>query len=83
MLSGMAEVREATRADLARVASTFADAFHDDPVTEFAVPPGSPSRERRLEVFMGAAAKGSLKRGCLFTTGDLGAGPPGGPPGGW
>ena len=83
MLSGMAEVREATRADLAGVASTFADAFHDDPVTEFAVPTGSPSRERRLEAFMGAAAKGSLKRGSLFTTGDLRAAAAWRPPGQW
>lgn len=79
----MAEVREATQADLAAIASTFADAFHDDPVTEFAVPTGSPQRERRLQRFMGSPAKSSLKRRSLYTTSDLAAAAAWRPPGDW
>jgi GNAT superfamily N-acetyltransferase len=83
MLSAMAEVREATRDDLPQIATSLADAFWDDPVTTFALPEGSPQRERRLQIFMRAGAKGALKHRSVFATHDIGAVAVWKPPGHW
>jgi len=76
-------IRAASTSDLDRVASTLADAFWDDPVTTFTVPEGSVNRQRRLELFMRAGAKGGLRHQSLFVSDDLDAAAVWRPPGHW
>jgi len=79
-----AVIRTATSDDLARIATSLADAFWDDPVTEFAVPQGSPSRQRRLEVFMRAPAKAAIaKHRSVTVDDDVAAAAVWRPPGHW
>jgi ribosomal protein S18 acetylase RimI-like enzyme len=55
------EVRRATAADVDQVADILADAFHDDPVFRWLLPPAARRRDRRLRHFFELTAQSYLR----------------------
>jgi len=76
-------LRQAVKADAARLEVVMARAFHDDPVLGWLLPdPGK--RPARLRRFFGIELRHvALPRGCVWTTSDLSAAALVLPPGRW
>ena len=76
-------VRRALRADRAPVATALADAFADDPVLSFLLPPTIPARRRRLWTFFALEVPRSRRLGGAWTAEDGSAAAVWYPPGRW
>lgn len=66
------EIRLATPADARQVGETIADAFHDDPVTRWVVPPPE-DRPSVLPGYFGAAGETAIETGSVYVAGDFAA----------
>ena len=77
------EVRRASRVDRGRAATALADAFADDPVLGFLLPPSSPARQRRLWTFFALEVPRSRRLGGAWTAADGSAAALWYPPGRW
>lgn len=76
-------LRQAVKADAARLEAVMARAFHDDPVIGWLLPDAS-RRPAGLRRFFGIELRHvSLPRGCVWTTSDLSAAALVLPPGRW
>jgi ribosomal protein S18 acetylase RimI-like enzyme len=65
------EIRPATAADLETVAATLADAFAQDPVLSWLLPPTARRQRARMNATWRATARGYLRRGKpVFVTAD-------------
>lgn len=76
-------LRQAVKADAARLEVVMASAFHDDPVIGWLMPDAS-RRPARLRRFFGIELRHlALSRGCVWTTSDFSAAALVLPPGRW
>lgn len=76
-------LRQAVKADAARLAVVMAKAFHDDPVIGWLLPDAR-RRPARLRRFFGIELRHlALRRGCVWTTSDLSGAALVLPPGRW
>lgn len=66
-------VRRVQHGDRVAVASTLADAFADDPVLEFLLPPNSPARAKRLWTLFALEVPRSRRCRTAWTTTDASA----------
>jgi ribosomal protein S18 acetylase RimI-like enzyme len=67
----VADVVRASLADLDNVATALADAFRDDPVFAWLIPPGTPRRDDRMLTFFSSMARSYLRRNKhVYVVGD-------------
>ena len=67
----MADVRRAAGADEARVGAALADAFRDDPVFAWMIPPATPKRDAKMLTFFTSMARSYLRRDKhVYVVGD-------------
>jgi GNAT superfamily N-acetyltransferase len=77
-------VRAARRHDAAVLGEVLADAFAEDPVFAWLIPPQVRSREYRLRTFFTSMSRGYLRQGKpCYVTGDASAAALWAAPGGW
>jgi ribosomal protein S18 acetylase RimI-like enzyme len=76
-------VRQATSADHERMAAALAAAFSEDPVFSWLLPPGAPSRERRMLTLFRALVRSYLPKDSCYLAGDVDAVAMWAPPGKW
>lgn len=79
----MTDVRRATKADLAQVATSLARAFHDDPVMLHILPELASGKQAKLEGLMRIEATSALRHESVWTTSDGQAAAVWKPPGKW
>jgi ribosomal protein S18 acetylase RimI-like enzyme len=64
-------VRRAVLADAGLIGRTLADAFVDDPLVSWLIPPGARSRDARLRIFFTSMARSYLRRNKdVYVVGD-------------
>lgn len=77
-------VRAARRDEAALLGAVLADAFAEDPVFGWLIPPGAPGREARLRTFFTSMSRSYLRRGKpCYLAGDGSAAALWSPPGSW
>lgn len=77
-------VRVATRDDASLLGDVLADAFGEDPVFCWLIPPGAPKREQRMRTFFTSMARTYLRNGKLcYLAGDNSGAAMWAPPGKW
>jgi ribosomal protein S18 acetylase RimI-like enzyme len=76
-------VRRATRADVSRLRTVLAEAFHDDPIFGWLIPDAAKRPARLRRHFGIELLYMSLPRGCVWTTQDLAGAALIMPPGAW
>jgi ribosomal protein S18 acetylase RimI-like enzyme len=62
MTTAPVAVTRSTKPDQAEIGTALADAFSDDPVFAWLVPPGTPRREERMQTFFTSMARSYLRR---------------------
>jgi ribosomal protein S18 acetylase RimI-like enzyme len=77
----MTDVRQVTTSDLRRVSEALGNAFFDDPVMRFIIPPDKP--DSRLRTLMRMETKSALKHDTAWMTADGAAAALWKPPGKW
>jgi ribosomal protein S18 acetylase RimI-like enzyme len=81
---GSVAVRAARRDEAALLGEVLADAFAEDPVFAWLIPPHVPGRDNRLRTFFTSMSRGYLRRGNpCYLTGDASAAALWAAPGGW
>ena len=81
---GSRAVRAARRDEAALLGEVLADAFAEDPVFAWLIPPQVPGRERRLRTFFTSMSRAYLRRGKpCYLTGDASAAALWARPGAW
>ena len=81
---GSQAVRAARRDEAALLGEVLADAFAEDPVFAWLIPPQLRGRDNRLRTFFTSMSRGYLRRGKpCYLTGDVSAAALWAPPGGW
>jgi ribosomal protein S18 acetylase RimI-like enzyme len=77
-------VRRATRADLGAVAGALAEAFDDDPVMTWLLPPGARRRDQKMRRFFSIEARGFFRYDkSVWVTSDGSSAALWAPPGTW
>jgi ribosomal protein S18 acetylase RimI-like enzyme len=77
-------VRTARRDEAARLGEVLADAFAEDPVFAWLIPPELPGRDKRMRTFFTSMSRGYLRRGKpCYLTGDASAAALWAAPGAW
>src|SRR5215472_1933830 len=81
---GSQVVRAARRDEAALLGEVLADAFAEDPVFAWLIPPQLPARDNRLRTFFTSMSRGYLRQGKpCYLTGDASAGALWAAPGAW
>lgn len=84
MTTAQVQVARATLSDADRVGAALADAFSDDPVFRWLIPPDVPNRSSRTVTFFTSMARSYLRRNKhVFLAGDGMGAAMWGPPGSW
>jgi ribosomal protein S18 acetylase RimI-like enzyme len=84
MTTASPTVQRATRSQEDLLAATLADAFSDDPVLAFLIPPDMSDRDARIAAFFGSMIRSYLRRDKHVFVADEGRGAAlWGPPGHW
>lgn len=77
-------VRAARRGEAARLGEVLADAFAEDPVFAWLIPPHRPARDARMRTFFTSMSRGYLRQGKpCYLTGDASAAALWAAPGKW
>jgi GNAT superfamily N-acetyltransferase len=81
---GSPVVRVALRHEAALLGEVLADAFAEDPVFAWLIPPHAPGRDHRLRTFFTSMSRGYLRQGKpCYVSGDASAAALWAAPGGW
>jgi GNAT superfamily N-acetyltransferase len=81
---GSPQVRAAHRGEAALLGDALADAFAEDPVFAWLIPPRLRGRDRRMRTFFTSMSRGYLRQGKpCYVTGDGSAAALWAPPGSW
>lgn len=81
--SGVGRLRPATRADVAALSDSLADAFYDDPIWGWLMPEARSRRARLRRFYEVELRHVALRRGRAWTTEDLRGAAISTPPGAW
>jgi len=84
MTTAPVAVTRSAKPDQAAIGAALADAFSDDPVFAWLVPPGTPRREERMQTFFTSMARSYLRRSKpVFQAGASGGAAIWSAPGAW